>query len=1503
MPENNKDTKITSKPALVTDLNPSYIQENQYSHARNIIRSSRDGDLGSLSNEPSLINCISAPYPIVGLTPLENEDILIFSGDGNNSEIGLGNYSTCSYKTLKNLKCFSFSTDYPVKAVAKRDFSKGVIVTFTDKNSPVRRIELNKIGNIESCDDILLFKKIKHPCLNVKKGNIGNMPDGSYSVLIAYSVDGNIFSDWMSLTERVQLNAKSGSSSIDVEITNLDTEFQYYSIAVVGTYIDPVTQGVTKSAKIIGEFSTAINKVSVSDFINSTYIDINLSTLVAVKKTWNKAGVISSNSQYLILGDLVANNEENYVPKAREIQVEYVVEQVPLEYYITDGKDLGYYRDENYDFYIQGVYNTGEYTERFHIPGRKKKSSDSAIATGPDVIEFDKLYNCGDVDKVETWRVKNTAGKMIPENNEFVCNRRIIGRGEMGYYESSLRYPNNPIWGEDANTPYRFHKMPDESKVKRYEIIDGKVYINIIGVRFKNIQPFDNPNIIGIKITRSDRKGGNGTVNARGIMTNVRSYTDQFSNQEILYTNYTVNDLRPDAYLSSTQTSFRNRTEQNFNPLSTYYKDRFNFYSPHTLFEPRYSLGNEIKIESVETANITGRFEPVFNHPKQKLLTQFSFWVAAAVGFIETSLTLLGKGTYDASQVLDTSITAGARFNFGRIYSINTVGDLIGLNIIEFITDAIKAAAFDKIGSAIRVILTSLASLGLKIPYSLFAGIKQANDIIDIIYNLTGYTNYTYQYNAKATFRNSIPVQDGNKRRLLSRPAVYIPSDVVSIDNITYNNSLREPTVYFELNKEIEDPQAIDNSRNTISGFGICDDISRAVNSLGSVFYVTNKVANPNQYGQLGSSNIVPLHSCPLAIEDTSVLYGGDCVIAEMSFRKKMQFFRQDLANTNYPDGVEYDYRLYPNIGYPRFWMDSSRYDFSDVLSGNVVNFTRFSRTTTSKYNLDCKENDKRAPTRIDDAYMYLSNNCLLEFIVETDANIWFRENNNKNISEIFRSDKLSQPEEFQLSRAYFDIYPVETFSLIQRIDFDPLNPIPVDQPNSVIYSLPSYNLQNVDNWQYFLPANYFSFRESDFGKLTAIHKLDQDRVIFLFSRSSPYISMGRDFLELEGSGRKITIGDGGLFAQDPREVMPTDNNFGACTSKYAFSNTHLGRFYPSSNQGRILSFTEGLNDISQRGMSFWCKNYMPIFLYDYFPTYTREENPIGGVGYLTAFDSYYETFYITKRDFIPKKEFKDDITYENGSFFYRGNRISLRSNYFQDVSWTLSYSPLDEAFVSWHDWHPDLTMQTDNHFLSVKNNTVWKHNESYDSFCNFYNIQYPFEIEFISNTGKIINTVRNIEYYIEAYSYKNFGRDRFHVLNENFDHLIVWNTEQISPLLKLVHASPNPEVNLGYPRKSSNISYDVLFFKEENKYRINQFWDSTKDRGEFSNNEYHLFPTDLSGYKNVINPVAINIDKSEEQRKKFRHYWNKFRFIKADSKNIKFIIKLADINKQYSQR
>ena len=180
-----------------------------------------------------------------------------------------------------------------------------------------------------------------------------------------------------------------------------------------------------------------------------------------------------------------------------------------------------------------------------------------------------------------------------------------------------------------------------------------------------------------------------------------------------------------------------------------------------------------------------------------------------------------------------------------------------------------------------------------------------------------------------------------------------------------------------------------------------------------------------------------------------------------------------------------------------------------------------------------------------------------------------------------------------------------------------------------------------------------------------------------------------------------------------------------------------------------------------------------------------------------------------------------------------------------------------------------------------------------------------PFEIEFVSSSGQQITIPRSIEYLLEVFNYKNFGRDRFHVHHENFDRLIVHNTEQISPLLNPIYRSSNPENDILYPKlnTSNDISYDILFSKEENKYRINQFWDAVKDRGEFSLADNHLLPTDESGYKQVVNPLAIDINKPEEQRKKFRSFWTKFRLIKTKSGKNKFITKLFNIKKLLSIR
>lgn len=83
------DTVVSNKPSMVTDLNPSYISKEQYSYARNVVYNTTMGDLGTLSNEMSNTPFITLKYKVTGVITLPDDQIMIFSTDGVNSEIGI----------------------------------------------------------------------------------------------------------------------------------------------------------------------------------------------------------------------------------------------------------------------------------------------------------------------------------------------------------------------------------------------------------------------------------------------------------------------------------------------------------------------------------------------------------------------------------------------------------------------------------------------------------------------------------------------------------------------------------------------------------------------------------------------------------------------------------------------------------------------------------------------------------------------------------------------------------------------------------------------------------------------------------------------------------------------------------------------------------------------------------------------------------------------------------------------------------------------------------------------------------------------------------------------------------------------------------------------------------------------------------------------------------------------------------------------------------------------
>ena len=199
----------------------------------------------------------------------------------------------------------------------------------------------------------------------------------------------------------------------------------------------------------------------------------------------------------------------------------------------------------------------------------------------------------------------------------------------------------------------------------------------------------------------------------------------------------------------------------------------------------------------------------------------------------------------------------------------------------------------------------------------------------------------------------------------------------------------------------------------------------------------------------------------------------------------------------------------------------------------------------------------------------------------------------------------------------------------------------------------------------------------------------------------------------------------------------------------------------------------------------------------------------------------------------------------------------------------------------------------------------MWKHNYRTDLFNNFYGTTYPWEVDLIQNTGQQVSTIRSIEYQMECYLYSNDQLDRVHDLDYNFDRAIIYNSEQISGLLRL---NLNPKNNLQAASQFPNIGpsfIDILYSKEEQKYRFNQFWDITNDRGEFSGALTPMFNTEDNGYIRNLNPTNLNYNKPQHERKKFRHYYNHVLLRRSDTAAVtrKMLLRLENVKLNISMR
>tara|TARA_R110002167_G_scaffold1274_4_gene5419 strand:+ start:7649 stop:13942 length:6294 start_codon:yes stop_codon:yes gene_type:complete len=1458
------------------DITPSLENNQSWWHARNVANNSEDGDLGIIGNEPSNLACGLIPYTVIGAIHRYGDEWIVFSTDNTSSEIGKFDDSECKYTVIVNDPCLNFSKKFLITGAAKENFDCSWEVYWDDANNPSRSLNIDNIPwqqfvssapgdpcivytDIEprllDCEKIRLAPLVDTPCIELTKATDGGMlVNGTYQAFIAYTENEQRVTDYIGISNMQSLWSHAGSnSSLDLAITNLDQKYFYYQLVILRR-----NQGQT-SAKIIGLYSTEQNSINL-DYIDESLRSEDLKTIPMMSPAYEKSESMFVVNDWLIRQGPTEQFDFNYQPLANNIKTNWVINQLESSYYTKAGNKLGFMRDEQYSFFIRWIYNTGERSSSYHIPGR----SSAPFNVGGTPVD-ERTVIGGDPNAIDStdavFQVYNTGNGGTVPNELQPDGSLIIARGEMGYWQSTEKYPSNrpDIWDasshpwSDEGNPganlcgeyIRHHKMPDETIIPSLHISTTNAEnINVLGVEFTNITrpKYNNgtyiTNVVGYEILRGSRQGAR-SILAKGMFKNMRKYDipntqNLLGTAQGLYPNYPYNSLQKDVFFhdgdnagadkrtDGCNNSFTSSLNE-FKPLVGYTDDVFTFHSPDLMFTKPFLNAYETKIYGSIKGKSTGTFTPSEDHPQFKLLRPMAATLATIIG-VGYALNAVQGTTQKVAKAVQGSNADGNGIFLGTSNSVGTrpanaigigtlalgnaiwnvllddlidgaiaIGDLYAggiasstqLNVrgsSNFVKSAIvgvtgggieEGVTYDKPEGNMPIVLRALIGISLAQKNITLGG----NEVIELIYNLVTETDFVLKYNSNGFYNGFIPTPTNIIFRTKNFDSNYIGSSFQTFDGIKYkiNNLFRPSTVAVSTEKALPVIAGTpnDNSRFALGGYvstsgSVVDYGNTYLKNYDTSFkrtisakYGALKYNMNNQYGQLDGIKQIQMRGCielldpdkPDAFKYSSKpIFSGDVFINRYSEKCVMPIFTNFLKGQ--PNEFAYDYSLYTNIPYPRFWLDSTRFDIT-AMAGEVATLgfnpgSWADAVPGAMYYLDRGEDTCQSTSLIgslfggkDDlnpgynmkrAYMYTHVNGINEFFVESELNLAYRDwedSPNKrfydvyeynDVATLFHADGIKSDNFYKYDDSLSPIkFPTQmsSFGLMQPRDYDPQVSefCFVNYPKRLIYSLQAQEESKKDFWRVFLPNNYKDFKNA----VSVIKPINKSGALIFFPYLSPQMFQGLDTLKTQ-LDTKLTIGDGGLFSQPFQNVANADisNEYGSVESLRGVINTPSGLFFISQQQGKIFQYGgKGLDPISNQGMKWWFNKYLPSRFVKQFPSSENSvwsDNPVAGVGCQVMYDSVDDIVYFMKKDYQLKSQYISDARFINSlakpvridivNKSGLGTTVSVDIGdpvYFDDCSWTISYDPKSKAWISFHDWHPELALPSINHFFTTK--------------------------------------------------------------------------------------------------------------------------------------------------------------------------------------------------------
>lgn len=1445
------------------DTSPLHQPEGTYRHAQNMVFNRLYGSLSTERGFEVQFNINEQlevrNHLILGGVPTVDERLVLFAIDSaddvyNNTTaskiivIYPDNYMEVILDDRQDPVDLNFDFEHMVSGESKKNYMTETVVYFTDDFNPPRRVNIDRIKNQSTLNqnDVDLFPQYLLPTLtevNTEEG--GNLTVGSYTFFFQYEDESGNRSDFFNISGSVPVVAdkkaagyrnydgtpakEESNQLINFTIENIDQRYKYLRIGTL-SLIDGV-----KDAYVFRYYAISGDTLYGTFSGSEDREPVPLEELYQEKAHFERVKTMTTLNNQLWLGNVKYQQNIDFQPYANNIKVswEYNTDDKndykPGKYDPVDVRmtqNLSYKRagrvalektlmaGEVYALYIAPVFQNGQEDYAYHIPGRSAATID--YVTIPDTWqENDKLIdinNAGDLPSEMTEDL-NIDGDIRYFHTRQTDSNSYNATTNMGYWENqNENYPNTESFvvrdqsGTQINDlrgqKVRHHKMPDYKP--SYGDVDQTNYfynpdldkLQTIRILLDDIVVPDHlaPLIQGFKFYFAKRGQENYTVSGQTLIM-PSTYNDPLHQKT-----YEGIDL----------------PEYRGSPVP-YPVEAANIASP----------GSVLLVHTTDS----GGYIDHTGVPREKLVRTHAFDILATddnrprVDFLKTQQVWYSK-------LFDFDNGPGKH-------------DLIKTHEVDTSNTQINLPANTSEGCLIHHDLTNPPE--------------------------------TYTGPLRESFGDANPVEiaavkPGSEKLLLNnRP--YQETDNTGSET-TYQLELTTGERYnkifkgnsYQKNEFVTRFQYFPMSQEFY-------DYSERQDYFYASFYLVNlQRYQQDMYLRFDDQELIPFSD--MLYTDGSKTYGeqkirgGDVVVSDYSERNTSKFL------TGYKT-TEDDF----NNGFP-LWDDGG--EVVDVYHYNLkVLYTYFCLTTL---NANLRHTDDG-----DDSNYYpdLNNSTwdLKELIGRPlhESNAFKYNNDLTAIND----------------NAAIDPYPL-------------LNEFTHDAPSLVAGSEPDTWEKEYDPWQNFRVNDYKDFGRTN-GKIWKIKGYD-DRMIIHFE-SALFQTIGRS--EVQTDTESAYIGGGGVLTSKAKQMLPGDHGQAGTRSQYAAVLTKYGYFFADATYGKVYMLGDGIKEISAKGMNnFFEQNLRPRIIdlmyqryrgagvkppNDLYEKYDKPHS-LQPVGLVAEFDEYNERILLTKHDIVPGESLdsayllqEDDYEllyhygegewiikltqnlHENqgaGNYILNGMLVvlsktkggttlsSTSTSYFYtpklDVefnSWTVSYNPQLDQWVSFHEYKPNLYLRQKDQLLSVYSSTphldrVWRHNMPTGTYYNWNGSKTDYVDIVVRGEGYDNNFLHSVLMFTQAL--EENGNERF---DHTFTHIAVYNNYQCSDIVKLsdirlvegkwhvnrfhdMVKNPNdPILNADMSINQSNIATSKPWFKKgdfRNNYHVIRVINDTGTRDSF---------------------------------------------------------------------